>query len=139
MSLAPLLDAARPIPSHAIIALLAAVLGLWQMVGAKGTARHRIVGWLFVLGMAYVALSAVFISTIKLWGAFSPIHLLIPVTLYSLWVGVRRARAGDIAGHKRTMVSLFVMAVLITGAFTLLPGRVMHETLFGPSSYGDTR
>lgn len=130
----PLLDAAPPIPGHAIVALMVLCLGLWQLAAAKGTRRHRIVGWLFVLGLVYVALSAIFISTLQVWGRFSPIHLLIPVTLFSLWAGVRDARRGNIKGHARGMVALFVMAVVITGAFTLLPGRIMHETLF--AAYG---
>jgi uncharacterized membrane protein len=30
------------------------------------------------------------------------------------------------------MVGLFVGALLIAGAFTLLPGRIMHAVAFGP-------
>jgi len=136
MSLQPLFDAMPPIPSHAIVALTVAVLGLWQVAATKGTRRHRIVGWLFVLGMAYVALSAVFISELQIWGRFSPIHLLIPVTLFSLWQGVRDVRRGDIKGHARGMITLFVLAVVVTGAFTLLPGRVMHSVVFPVETVG---
>ena len=126
-----LLGSDRPIPSHAVAALLVTLLGAWQLLAAKGTGRHRAVGWLFVAGMAYVALSGLFISTIGLFGYFSPIHLLIPVTVLSLWTGVRAARRGDVAAHRSTMVSLFVLALVVTGAFTLVPGRIMHGTVFG--------
>lgn len=137
MTLRPLLDAVPPIPSHALAALAMIVLGAWQLAGAKGTRRHRIVGWLFVIGMAYVALSAIFISTIELWGRFSPIHLLIPLTLHTLWVGVRDARRGNIEAHKRGMTILFVIARVVTGAFTLLPGRIMHDVIFADAGQGE--
>jgi len=139
VTLRPLLDAAPPIPVHATVALTVAVLGTWQVVAAKGTRRHRIMGWLFVIGMAYVALSALFISELKTWGTFSPIHLLIPVTLVSLWVSVRDIRRGDVAAHARGMVILFVLAIVVTGIFTLMPGRVMHEVVFGVKTDGGLR
>ena len=30
------------------------------------------------------------------------------------------------------MTSMFVGALVIAGAFALLPGRIMHEVVFGP-------
>lgn len=127
-----LLDQAAPTPSHAIAAFAAFFLALWQLLAAKGTTRHRIVGWLFVLGMAYVAVSALFISDLKTWGYFSPIHLLIPVTLFTMWAAVRDARRGNIKAHARGMITLFVLALVVTGGFTLAPGRIMHQIVFGP-------
>ncbi len=129
-----LLEAVPPIPSHAIVALAAAGLGGWQLAATKGTRTHRIVGWLFVVGMAYVAVSGIFISTIGLWGPFSPIHLLIPLTLYGLWRGVRLARQGAIEAHKRQMVVVFVLALVLTGGFTLYPGRILNKVIFGPTA-----
>ncbi len=61
-------------------------------------------------------------------GAFSPIHLLSIWTLFSL---VMAARQGDIRLHKIWMVLLYILALKVTGVFTLLPGRVMHGALFG--------
>lgn len=126
-----LLGAAEPIPAHALVAIATALLGLWQILGQKGTRRHRVVGWAFVVGMAYVALSALFISELHTWGYFSPIHLLIPVTLATLWKAVRDARAGRIKSHARSMIILFALAVVVTGGLTVLPGRIMHEAVFG--------
>ena len=131
MDLHPLLSAVSPTPSHAFAALGAAGLGTVQMLRRKGDRAHRAFGWIFVALMAWTAASAAFISTIKLWGPFSPIHLLIPVVFASLWVGVRHARRGDVASHRRAMITLFVLALLITGGFTLYPGRIMHAVVFG--------
>mgnify|MGYP001598485204 CR=1 FL=1 len=89
--------AQAPIPMHAIVAFAAVFLGALQLALPKGGARHRMVGGLFVAAMACVAISAIWINEIQLWGLWSPIHLLIPLTLYTLWDGVRAARAGRIA------------------------------------------
>ena len=70
-------------------------------------------------------------SELKLWGAFSPIHLLNIWTLISLVVALHHARQGNIREHKIWMVQLSNLALLVAGVFTLWPGRVMHGVLFG--------
>ena len=126
-----LFQSVAPIPSHALVALLAVLLGGLQLSRAKGTAQHRLLGWIWVALMAYVATSSFLISEIKLWGAFSPIHLLSAWTLISLVMATFHARRGNIRQHTIWMVLLYVLALLVTGLFTLWPGRVMHAVLFG--------
>ena len=129
--MAPLLNAASPIPSHAFVAMGAVVIGGAQMLLKKGTRRHRMAGWTWVLLMAYVAISSFFISKTRMWGAYSPIHLLSLWTIFSLCMAVYMARAGHITQHKYWMGSLYVLALIVTGLFTLWPGRSMHEVLVG--------
>ena len=78
-----LLSEARPIPSHALIALFAIVLGGAQFLMGKGTMAHRWLGRIWVSAMLYVAISSFFIHELKVWGDFSPIHLLSIWTLFS--------------------------------------------------------
>jgi uncharacterized membrane protein len=33
--------------------------------------------------------------------------------------------------HRNSMIQLYVLALLLTGAFTLVPGRTMHAVIFG--------
>ena len=131
MTLAPLISASPPIPLHALAALVAALLGALQLWGPKGTRNHRMLGYIWVGLMAFVAASGFFIHVLRLVGPFSPIHLLSAVTLVSLWYAVRAARRGNIGQHRRIMVALFWMALVLTGAFTFLPGRVMHQVVSG--------
>ena len=126
-----LLGQVSPIPSHALAALAAVMPGGAQLATSKGTVRHRVSGWIWVSLMAYVAVSSFFISELRLWGAFSPIHLLSVWTLFSLVIAVYHARRGNIRQHKIWMSLLYLGALLITGLFTLWPGRVMHGVLFG--------
>jgi len=131
MTFDPLLSAPLPIPYHAIAAMAATLLGGIQLWGPKGTRNHRILGYVWVGLMAFVAFSGFFIHTIRLFGLFSPIHFLSAFTLASLWFAIRAARCGNIGQHRRTMVALFWMALVLTGAFTFLPGRVMHQVVTG--------
>lgn len=126
-----LLGQVSPIPSHALAALAAVMPGGAQLATSKGTVRHRVSGWIWVSLMAYVAVSSFFISELRLWGAFSPIHLLSVWTLFSLVIAVYHARRGNIRQHKIWMALLYIGALLIAGLFTLWPGRVMHGVLFG--------
>jgi uncharacterized membrane protein len=92
---------------------------------------HRRLGYLWVALMTGVAISGLFIHELRMVGPFSPIHLLSLITLASLWVAISRARRRDIAGHRRVMLLLFWLALVLTGAFTFWPGRVMHAVVFG--------
>ena len=126
-----LFQESAPIPTHAMAAMAAVFLGGLQLASAKGTTQHRVLGWSWVLLMTYVSVSSFFISSLRLWGAFSPIHLLSVWTLFSLGMAIYHAREGNIRQHKIWMVLLYVLALLVTGVFTLWPGRVMHAVLFG--------
>ena len=126
-----LLLEARPIPSHALVALAAVIIGAIQLVSAKGTRHHQLLGYLWVSMMMYVSLSSFFISEIQLWGAYSPIHLLSAWTVLTLCTGVYFARVGNIKAHQQNMVLLYVLALILTGLFTLLPSRVMGQIVFG--------
>ena len=131
MSLAPLLDAAPAIPLHAFAAMAAFVLGIVQFAAPKGTLPHRTLGWIWVGLMAVVAVSSFWIHQIRLWGPWSPIHLLSIFTPIMLVVAVLFARAHRVRGHKITMISIFAGALIVAGLFTLVPGRLMHTVLFG--------
>lgn len=131
MTLQPLLKADLAVQIHAFTALAAFALGLVQFAAPKGTLPHRTIGWLWVTLMLIVSISAFFIHELRVWGRWSPIHLLAIFTLIMLPLAVLRAKRHQVVQHKRAMVSLFAGALLIAGLFTLLPGRVMHAVVFG--------
>ena len=71
----------------AIAATLTGATALWARRQAGPLPwLHRIAGYGFVLLMLATAISALFIRDFKLpnWAGFTPIHLLIPVTLGGL-------------------------------------------------------
>ena len=133
MNLAPLLEAPPAIVLHAGAAMAAFALGIVQFAAPKGTIPHRTMGWIWVGLMLAVTLTSFLIHEIRLWGPWSPIHLLSIFTLITLPLAVWAAHRHEVARHRRAMMSLFLGALLIAGAFTLLPGRIMHRVVFGPA------
>jgi uncharacterized membrane protein len=131
VSLAPLLSASPAIQLHAFAAMSAFVLGLVQFAAPKGTLPHRTLGGIWVALMFVVAISSFFIHELKVWGAWSPIHLLSIFTLVMLPLGVWRAHHHQVQVHRWTMISIFIGALVIAGLFTLVPGRIMHAVVFG--------
>jgi uncharacterized membrane protein len=140
MTLAPLLTAPQAVIAHAVAAMAAFGLGVVQFSAPKGTLPHRTIGWLWVVLMAVVAGSSFLIHTICTFGPFSLIHGLSILTLIILPIGVAHARGHRVRNHKRVMTMLFFGALLIAGIFTLWPGRIMHDVVFGTvTSHGACR
>ena len=126
-----LFDQTHPIPLHAIMAMIAIILGGIQLSMKKGGLIHKLLGRIWVGIMLIVAITSFFIHEIKLWGAYSPIHLLSLLTIFTLGVGIYYVRVGNVKRHKQTMIALYFFALILTGFFTLMPGRVMHQILIG--------
>ncbi len=130
MNIAPFLAAPPLVQLHATAALAAFALGAWQLAAPKGTLPHRTVGWAWVVLMAAVALSSFGITGGRGAGRFSWIHGISLFTLLALPVAVTHVRRGRTESHRWLMVGLFLGALVITGAFTLLPGRLMGRIVF---------
>lgn len=131
MSLDPILSAPIAIQIHAFSATAAMLLGAVVLFRRKGTPLHKLMGRVWGGLMLIVATSALFINEIRLIGPFSPIHLFVVMTYCGLYEGIREIRRGNVLAHQASMKSLYLGALLLTGAFTLLPGRRMHAVLFG--------
>ena len=131
MTLTPLFQASLSIQLHVFAAMGAFALGTVQIVAPKGTPPHRIIGSIWIVLMAVVCVTAFFIHQLRIWGPWSPIHLLAVFTLVMLPIAVWRAHRHDVKRHRRAMLALFFGALVIAGVFTLLPGRIMHAVLFG--------
>jgi uncharacterized membrane protein len=132
MTLAPLAQASAAIQVHAFAAMAAFGLGLAQLGLPKGTVPHRTMGWIWVFLMIVVASSSFLIHQIRVWGPWSPIHLLSTFTLVTLPLAVGHARRGKIVSHQWAMLSLFFGGLVIAGAFTFWPGRIMHAVALEP-------
>ena len=115
---------------HAVSALAALVLGGMQLILPKGGARHRILGYAWAGAILTTAIGSFWIYEVRTLGVFSPIHILSGVTIIGLLHALHNARKGNIRAHRAGMLWLFYAALVAAGAFTMLPGRVMHQVLF---------
>ena len=131
MSLAPLLNASPAIQIHAFAAMAAFALGVVQLAAPKGTLPHRTIGWIWVALMLAVSTTSFWIHEIRLWGPWSPIHLLSIFTLATLPLGVLLRQRHRVANHRNVMIAIFTGALVIAGLFTFVPGRIMYAVVFG--------
>jgi uncharacterized membrane protein len=135
MSLTPLLTAPFAVQLHVFTVVPAFFLGTWMIFfSRKGARRHRAVGYVYLTLMTVTAITALFVHQIPaldIFYGFSPIHLLVPLTLFGVAGALYGARTHNVAMHKRSMLAVYIGGLLIAGSFTLLPGRIMHAIAFG--------
>ncbi len=115
---------------HTVVALTALILGVAILLRPKGTAVHKLAGRIWVAAMAITAITSFWIQELRDGAGFSWIHILSIVTLVGLARAIYAIRHGNVKAHQRAMISVFA-GVMIAGAFTLLPGRIIGGWIFG--------
>ena len=133
MNLAPLLNASLAIQLHVATVLPAFLLGTYLIFASrKGSPTHRKLGWLYLGLMVFTSITALFIHEINPngWAGFSLIHLFVPLTLFGIYNAVMGVRTSNLKRHRGAMLGVYVGGILIAGAFTFLPGRIMHAVVF---------
>lgn len=112
---------------HMTAALAALVLGTVQLARAKGTASHRVAGWIWVGLMLTVAVSSLWIPGFL---RLTRIHVFTAITLVSLTLGIWRIRHRNVHGHAAAMRGLYIGGLVIAGLFTLAPGRLLGNLVW---------
>ncbi|MCX7382911.1 MAG: DUF2306 domain-containing protein [Alphaproteobacteria bacterium] len=116
---------------HLLTVIPAFALGTWLIFASrKGSPRHRLLGAVYLVLMCATAVTTLGIRSINPPG-FSVIHLFVPLTIGSAAVALIAVRRGKIETHRRAMMGLYVGGLLIAGAFTFTPGRLMFRLIFG--------
>ena len=128
----------NPIIAVHMTAALGAVatgpVALWARRGAVQRPRlHRAFGYAWVTLMVLAAVSSVFIRDHGLpnIAGYTPIHLLVPYTLFSITMAFVYLARRDVVRHRKTMQALYLGSCVIAGAFTLLPGRYLGRLIWG--------
>lgn len=99
----------------------------------KGTPVHKGIGKVYMILMIITGLITLFMPAQvgpSLFGHFGWIHSFSALTLYSAPRAYFAIRAGDVKAHQYSMIGLYMGGIVIAGAFTLAPGRYLHELLF---------
>ncbi|HYF21522.1 MAG TPA: DUF2306 domain-containing protein [Ramlibacter sp.] len=118
----------------ALGAVVTGPVALWaRRSGAQRPRLHRAFGYAWVTLMVVAAVSAIFIRDFSLpnVAGYTPIHVLVPVTLASLFGAFYQLARGNIAGHRRVMQGLYFGACIVAGFFTLLPQRYLGQLVWG--------
>lgn len=114
---------------HMICAFAALGIGTALMIGVKGSQAHRTLGYAWSACMLVTAVSSFWIHTSN--GGFSFIHFLSGWTTLAVPLAIAFVRRKQVRRHARMMTSVFVGGLLIAGALTFLPGRLMFTLFFG--------
>ncbi|MGF1770636.1 DUF2306 domain-containing protein [Enterovibrio makurazakiensis] len=118
---------------HLATAVASFCIGTYLLVRRKGSPAHRQLGKVYMLLMMVTAVSTLFIPAQvgpQVFYHFGYIHILSVITLYTVPEAFFAIRKGDIKKHRNAMVILYVMALLVAGAFAFMPGRLLHTWFF---------
>ena len=131
MNLAPIVSAPLAVKIHLATVLPAFAIGTWLIFfSTKGARLHRAFGVVYLTLMTITAVDTLFVRAIDP-GRLTLIHLFVPLTLFGVAGTLLALSRHDVTGHKRSMIGLYVGALLIAGFFAFLPGRLMHDVVFG--------
>jgi uncharacterized membrane protein len=116
---------------HLATVVPAFVLGTWLLfLSRKGSLLHRRLGFVYLTLMTITAFTAIFVQSLHP-GHLSWIHLFVPLTFWGVFAAIWRIRKGDVKGHQRAMFGLYFGGLIIAGALTFYPGRLMYRLFFG--------
>lgn len=122
-----------PVMLHLVTVVPALLLGPFILWRKKGDRLHKLLGRIWIALMVTTAIASAFIVApgggIAGTG-FSPIHFFTLWTLVNVPLAIYLARAGKIRHHRGAMTGLYI-GLCIAGAFTLLPGRLLGNLVFG--------
>lgn len=116
--------------THILSALTALMIGIVILSRPKGRGLHKVLGWAWVVAMATAAVSSLFLRGLN-GSSLSLIHLLSGWTIIVLPAAVFAIRNRKVDMHRRMMTGLFTGGLVIAGALTFLPGRLMWNVFFG--------
>jgi uncharacterized membrane protein len=136
MNLRLLLDVPVVTQLHFLFAITAVLIGASQLLGKKGTSAHKVWGRLWVVMMLIICLTSFWIKELMpngiFWG-YSPIHLLSIFVIFQISLGVYFAKVGNTIGHKKCMTYTYMGGLIIAGAFTFYPGRLLYKVFIANS------
>jgi uncharacterized membrane protein len=115
------------IVTHTAIAVAAMGLGAFAFTRQKGSPIHKLSGRIWVALMIAVAGTSYWIRST---GTFSWIHGLSIAAVVSLAIAVFLARKKKIRAHQGWMLGIYFGALVLTGLFTLMPGRLIGRMLW---------
>ena len=118
---------------HLSTVIPAVFLGPVVLMRKKGDAMHRLLGRIWAALMLVTAIASAFIRApgggIAGTG-YSAIHAFTIWTLICIPLAVWLVRKGNVDAHRRMMGGLYV-GLLVAGAFSFIPGRIMGNLVFG--------
>ena len=109
-------------------------MATFMMVTKKGTEVHKLIGRIYMVLMLFTAMVTLLMSAQvgpRLFNHFGFIHLLSVLVLYCVPSAYWAIKNGNVKRHKWSMIGLYIGGLIVAGGFTLMPGRMLGNVLFG--------
>ncbi|WP_372864425.1 DUF2306 domain-containing protein [Spongiibacter sp.] len=122
------------VTGHLATVVPAMFIRAYQLCQRKGTVPHRSLGKIYMGLMLVTAVITLIMPAYvgpTLLDHFGLIHLLSLLVLHSVYSALAAVKQGDINAHRKHMIGLYIGGILVAGAFTLAPQRLIHGWLFG--------
>lgn len=119
---------------HLYTVLPCVFIGGFLLIIKKGTLIHKRLGRIYMVLMLFTAIVTLFIPAYigpTIFNHFGWIHLFSFLTIWTVPTAYIAIKKGNVKAHKRKMILLYFGALIIAGGFTLMPGRYLHNLLFG--------
>ena len=116
--------------AHLVTVMVPLSITPFQLLRRRGGTLHRTLGWIWSVLLLATACITFFIRETN-DGGLSFIHILSALTLTTVPILVWTARIRRINRHRRAVRGLVTGAMLAAGYFTLMPGRILGNWLFG--------
>ena len=119
---------------HLATVLPAFVIGAFQLLRRKGTPSHKLLGKIYmvlILATALITLAMPAKVGTQFLNHFGFIHIFSFLALSNVPIAYLAIRRGNVRAHRAAMISLYIGGILIAGTFALMPGRMLHQWLFG--------
>ena len=110
------------------------LMATFMMVTKKGTEVHKLIGRIYMVLMLFTAMVTLLMSAQvgpRLFNHFGFIHLLSVLVLYCVPSAYWAIKNGNVKRHKWSMIGLYIGGLIVAGGFTLMPGRMLGNMLFG--------
>jgi uncharacterized membrane protein len=119
---------------HLSTVLPAFGIGAFQLLRRKGTPIHKLLGKIYMVLMLATGLITLAMPAKvgpQIFNHFGFIHVFSLLTLLNVPIAYLAIRRGNVRAHRAAMISLYIGGILIAGTFAFMPGRMLHEWLFG--------
>lgn len=110
------------------------LMATFMMVTKKGTEVHKLIGRIYMVLMLFTAMVTLLMSAQvgpRLFNHFGFIHLLSVLVLYCVPSAYWAIKNGNVKRHKWSMIGLYIGGLIVAGGFSLMPGRMLGNVLFG--------
>ena len=118
---------------HLATIIPAFLIGCYLLVNRTGTSNHKRLGKIYMVLMLTTAGITLFMPAqlgLTFLGHFGFIHLLSVLTFGAVIGAYLSIRAGNVQAHRANMLGLYIGGIVIAGALTFMPGRLLHTWLF---------